>query len=81
MQTRTGHFCNTVKTTNLQKQQRLDRGLHLFWAKKNKAVSATSTKHRTYNPTQRQNAAKSMIADGAAKVKGGKTETRNRSPV
>ena len=40
MQTRTGHFCNTVKTTNLQKQQRLDRGLHLFWAKKNKAVSA-----------------------------------------
>ena len=44
MQTRTGHFCNTVKTTNLQKQQRLDRGLHLFWAKKNKAVSATATK-------------------------------------
>ena len=27
----------------------------------------------TYNPTQRQNAAKSMIADGVAKVKGGKT--------
>ena len=27
---------------------------------------------RTYNPTQRRNAAKSMIADGAAKVKGGK---------
>ena len=25
----------------------------------------------TYNPTQRRNAAKSMIADGAAKVKGG----------
>ena len=70
MQTRTGHFCNTVKTTNLQKQQRLDRGLHLFWAKKNKAVSATSTKHHTYNPTQRRNAAKSMIADDAGKVKG-----------
>ena len=26
--------------------------------------------YRTYNPTQRQNAAKSMIADGTAKVKG-----------
>ena len=38
--------------------------------KKNKAVSATSTKHRTYNPTQRRNAAKSMIADDAGKVKG-----------
>ena len=37
--------------------------------KKNKAVSATSTKHRTYNPTQRRNAAKSMIADDAVKVK------------
>lgn len=29
---------------------------------------------RTYNPTQRRNAAKSMIADGTAKVKGGKDE-------
>ena len=27
---------------------------------------------RTYNPTQRRNAAKSMIADEAGKVKGGK---------
>ena len=49
--------------------------------KKNKAVSATSTKHRTYNPTQRRNAAKSIIADDAGKVKGGKTETRIISPV
>ena len=31
-----------------------------------------STNCRTYNPTQRRNAAKSMIADEAAKVKGGK---------
>ena len=71
MQTRTGHFCNTVKTTNLQKQQRLDRGLHLFWAKKNKAVSARLPNRCTYNPTQRRNAAKSMIADETVKVKGG----------
>ena len=50
--------------------------------KKNKAVSATSTKHRTYNPTQRRNAAKSMIADEEGKVKWGrKDETRIRSPV
>ena len=39
MQTRTKHFCNTVKTTNLQKRTRLDKELHSFWAK-NKAVSA-----------------------------------------
>ena len=82
MQTRTGHFCNTVKTTNLQKQQRLDRGLHLFWAKKNKAVSARLPNRCTYNPTQRRNAAKSMIADEEGKVKWGrKDETRIRSPV
>mgnify|MGYP003161411254 CR=1 FL=1 len=75
MQTRTGHFCNTVKTTNLQKQQRLDRGLHLFWAKKNKAVSATATKllHLQPNTTPKR----CEIYDSR---RGGKSQGGNMKP-
>ena len=75
MQTRTGHFCNTVKTTNLQKQQRLDRGLHLFWAKKNKAVSDTATKllHLQPNTTPKR----CEIYDSR---RGGKSQGGNMKP-
>ena len=49
---------------------------------KKQGCKCPSANSRTYNPTQRRNAAKSMIADEEGKVKWGrKDETRIRSPV